>query len=665
MAEVRADYVDALERSVLQVLAGTYRGTAFVIGPRLALTCLHVVEKVLRRTRPDGGWPDDDPGDLEVVDHLGRRIPAWIRCSWPEKPGTTSAGLQPWPDLAVLELGAAGDDLPAVLMDAAVPAQSSTLVLAGYPAGDVVSYQVRRVKAGYSSNRDQEEHRYLALTSEAVDHGFSGGPLLNGCGLVVGYARLKRGRGSDAPGGFAILISDVLGVAGEVRGAFDAPGPNAQGWVRLLGIHLKEHGRDPQGKRYEPFGPPAGSIDIELLGGDASVPPQTGWMLRMVAEPLQGYPRAVADLGEEVLDAVDQWSRRHYLSSPPHVELVGRVLHRLLLPKEVYELLQEKISKGANLPILRLRVQSRNPLARIPWEFAAEKTAGGERLRVAADPRLTFARYVDVPPSDPPPVPDEFRVLVVVNVLGGRSESVADAIKQGLTEVGLEVTDQRIKIVHDKKLSDLVDVLAEGPWHLIHYVGTQHGVDALTFRGYFGQQPSGVQLQVLSKVLEQSGCRVLVLQLQDRPTPAIPADADWLCLLGNSIQALVLAEHATSMEHVVSLSVWLCNALSRGETVERAVQLYRAQIADQPPRQLDEEERVDGPLLDVAAFGSVSVTTTQDGEVRLAKPAPRWTSGHATVNSATRQGGLSGSQAHAESSSEDTMAASPSRFGVT
>ena len=633
MTEVRPEYVDALGASVVKVVAGPARGTAFIVSRCLALTCLHVVQNVRRRPRPDAGWPEDDEGDLQVVDHRGRSIAAWVRRNWPAEPASVGQGLQPWPDLALLDLGEPAAGLPAVLLDVATPGQGNPVVMAGYPVKDAVSYQARRYAAGYTANRDEEGKRYLSLTEEAVDHGFSGGPVLSSEGFVVAYVRLKRGTGTDAPGGFAVLLSDVLPVAEELRPVFDNPGPSARAWVDVLGNArlLKSHGRDPEGRRFQPFGQPSGDIDIELLRDVSSIPPTRGWVLSTVAEPRQAYKRSVADLGEEVLEAVAQWSRRHSVNSARQVAVVSTVLSRLLLPPEVVSVVQQRIRGAGDVPVVRLRVEPDDALGRIPWEFASSPDPeGGADIQLAADTRLIFSRYVDRPPTDTS-IPPELRILVVVNALSERSKRIAESLEALFPPSGSEARGFQVSVVLDQSFHELQQALKDGPWPVVHYVGTEHATNMLTFRGYSGLQPSGVQLSVLAESLRRACCRLLVLQLQDRrsASPQGESDTDWLSLLQGSIQALMLAEHATSIDHVLSLASRVYDELANGRTVEHAGQLYRNQIASQPPMQSDPEDSGVGELLDVAAFGSVSVTTTRAGHVRLAEPVRRDTDEHA------------------------------------
>lgn len=611
MTGVRQEYVDALGKSVLRVVAGNSVGTAFVIKRGLALTCLHVVEKVVRSPLPDGGRREDEIGDLVVVDYEGNTIPAWVRRSWPEQPHNTAAGIQAWPDLALLELGSTGYSLPAVLLDAEISAFTDPLVLAGYPLGDAVGYQPRHYLAGYLGHRDPEGHRYVALTDDSVDPGFSGGPVLAESGFVVAYARLKRGRGANAPGGFAVPIADVLESADEVRDAFDFAGENSTYWVNVIddATQLKKHGRDTDGRRFDLAERQVESIDIELTEDLGPARPDEGWLISTCVEPRKEYRRTVADLGGEVLEAVQQWSRRQNLSSAKEVELVGRVLHRLLLPPELLDVLQDRIRVSAVPPVVRLRVTPENSLVRIPWEFAAQMDARNQLFRIAADSRITFSRYVDRQSVDETGPPKHLRYLVVVNLLGGRSDPIASAVRIG-------VPSNNVTVLQDQSLQQFDTVLRqEGPWAVVHYVGA-HREDYLTFRGYSGNMPSAVGLAELRDALERARCRALVLQLQNRRL-LDSAEPNWLAFLQGSLQGLVLAEQAASPDHVVSLAERLHKELSSGESLERAVQLYREQIARQPPNHPDQDEPVGSLLPDRAAFGSISVTTVRGGNVRV------------------------------------------------
>lgn len=525
VTEVPPEYVDMLARSVLRVRAAGVVGTAFVVKQLRALTCLHVVAKVTPRTRPRGGWPADAPGDVTLEDRTGRSLRAWVIRTWPSE--HPKSGIQPWPDLALLELEADAADLPAVLMDDGVPVPGSRLVLAGYPAKDYVGYQSLRFEAGYVSNYT-DNHAYLGLSDEAVDHGYSGGPILAPSGFVVAYARLQRA--DPGLGGFAIPIAQVLPEAEEVCRAFDSPGHSASEWTRQLGLlKLKERGRESSGSRIDPFGKPPPAIDIDLAS-EASGSQQRGWLLTTLSEPRQQYSRSVADLGTEVLDAVDQWSRRRTPTNESQVALVGKLLSRLLFPHDLRVAILDRIASEELPTVLRLRVDGDTTLGRLPWEFAAAEADGSAKLlRLAADPRLVFSRYVEAPSSMLPP-PEVFRMLVVVNACEG-SRAIAEKVRESLREAA-GGDDGRFKVVHDQTLGQFEDEAGSGPWHLIHYVGSQPRASALTFCDpYVPGLFSAVDLDDLRMAIRGTGCRVLALQLDDLPG-GDPPESNWTGVLG-------------------------------------------------------------------------------------------------------------------------------------
>jgi hypothetical protein len=82
-----------------------------------------------------------------------------------------------------------------------------------------------------------------------------------------------------------------------------------------------------------------------------------------------------------------------------------------------------------------------------------------------------------------------------------------------------------------------------------------------------------------------------------------------LRLLSGSVQAIVVAQHAATDRHISVFNERFYEALAGGESVEVAVTHGREQLLSQPPYD------------DSTAFGTVSVTTTVSGDLRLVTPA--------------------------------------------
>jgi hypothetical protein len=596
---------EQLARSVLRIACGGTLGTGFVVDGGRLLTCRHVIAPALERGAA-----------IEVTDRDGRSYDgATVRVA--KGPG--------WPDLALLDLPAAAGR-PALVLDAAPTPRGAAqdLVVGGFPAQAVqVPYQTRGFASGGEQNHGPPgDGAYLRLDGDPVVGGMSGGPVLNlTSGFVCGIVRLTLADQTDA-GGFAVPLATVLQQLPELRAVHDRPGPAARPWIELLGpVHLKSHRRDADGTRWDVEAAPAPRVDLRVVTGT----PPGGWTVS-VAEPAHESVVGAGDLGGEVMEALDRWSRRRPLESRAEAELLGTLLWKALLPGPVSRLLPAA-GPGART-LVRIRLDRTDRLAAVPWEYAR---AGGKA--VAADEALAFSRYVDV---DSAPVlrKDRVRVLGVTvcppavaarlptrfSRSGGKRLSDGATLAAGLArsmtgEAGsrpqLEVT-----VVDDVTLDDLDRLLRdEGPWDVVHYVGLGWELDdgeesTLAFSdGLSDVVP--VPLATVLDLLVEHRCPLVVVQLLssplDRPGPALGA-MRLLPLLDRGVQALVVAQHAATDGHLSAFDKKFYERLAAGDSVEVATQEGRRTLLQQPPD------------LDYTAFGAVTVTTTRDGDLRLLAP---------------------------------------------
>jgi hypothetical protein len=152
----------------------------------------------------------------------------------------------------------------------------------------------------------------------------------------------------------------------------------------------------------------------------------------------------------------------------------------------------------------------------------------------------------------------------------------------------------------------------EGPWDVVHYVGVgwEFGEES-TLDFADGPDVAPAPLATVVDKLAESRCPLVVVQLlsppADQPGPALAATR-LLPVLRSGAQALVVGEYTATTLQISRFAGRFYAALGTGEPVEVAVQQARRSLAESPP------------YLDYMAFGTVTVTTTRDGDVRLVLP---------------------------------------------
>jgi hypothetical protein len=420
-------------------------------------------------------------------------------------------------------------------------------------------------------------------------------------------------------GGFAVPMATVIQHLPELRSTFDRPPPAASEWIEKLGARiLKEAGRGPDGVRWEAEVVPVGHIDIEV---SLNSRPPGGWRVSAFTTPANQVDVGVAELGDDVMDAVQRWSQRRTFGGLQEDKLLGKVLYRALLPPPVEEVIEREMAKNAPV-LVRVRVSGTNELAAIPWEYARKDDDASPLSTRVGTP---FSRFVDIP-SKPVALAERLRVLGMVQTPkaiyrptffgseGGIKPETAQDLKKGFEKTlgGKGRIDHRVLIDADFKTIE-ADQTGDH-WHVIHYLG--HAWDdgkLLAVVGSSGYRPVG--LDVFIRAVAAMQPTVVVLQLlpapSERPSPALGL-ATALKLLDGSIQAVVVAQHAASDRHIASFNERFYGALADGESVELAVTRGREELLSSPPYE------------DSTAFGTVSVTTTHSGDLRLVTaPVPR------------------------------------------
>lgn len=595
---------ELLFRAVVRVSVGPAQGSGFVVAPGRVLTARHVVERALT-------------GEvLTVTDSAGVASPASV--TEHRGPG--------WPDLALLAVPDAAA-LPAVLLDATPTPrdQAERLVAGGYPAGSAIPYQSRGFASGGETNFVLPDDggpvgAYLRLDGDPLVGGMSGGPVLDlTTGFVVGVVRRTMDAGTDV-GGFALPVAAVLGQLPALGPVHERPGPAAAEWVGLLGpVHLKAHRRAPDGTWWDAGVAPTPRLDLRVTTG---TPSPDRWTVT-VAEPASTATVTVGDLGGGVMEALDRWSRRRLLESRAETELLGRLLGRALLPPPLSHLLPRS-------GLVRIQVDRDDRLAAIPWEYA--RTDAGKPL--ATDPALAFSRFVDVPGV--PVLPKETLRVLGVTICppavaarlparvtrGGQTRltggaQLGDDLARSVRGRGTGRTPLELTVASDVSLDEFDRLLRDdGPWDVVHYLGLGWEFDdgdecTLAFADGPDVVPAPLS-SVIDKLVEHR-CPLVVVQLlsapMDRPGPAL-GSLRLLPLLDGGVQAFVVAQHAATNQHVTGFGTAFYERLAAGEPVEAAAQRARRSLLDSPPQ------------LDYTAFGTVTVTTTRDGDLRLVSPAP-------------------------------------------
>jgi hypothetical protein len=577
-----------LRRAVVRIRVGESEGTGFFVAPSRVLTCYHVVAGSINTNVP-----------IKVTDSTKGEFTATIL----EQRGPG------WPDLAFLDVDAPGAPCP--LFSIEPVARGAKLVVTGYVAGSSVPFQSRGMTSGGANQFGDSNEPYLRLDDDPVVPGLSGSPVLDeGTGLVAGIVRLTIDDRIDA-GGFAVPMASIIQHIPELRPLYDRPPATAQEWIGALGAkYLKEAKRGADGVRFGAEAREMDRIDLEVSMGTA---PSSAWRVSTVKEPANGVEVGVAALGDDVMETVERWSQRQTFGGVEEEKLLGKVLYRALLPVPLKRLVDQATSRHAQV-LVRVRVSSSNRLAAIPWEYAREEDS---KPPLSTDLATPFSRYVDIA-SKPVEPAERLRVFGIAQApktyripgfmgAGGphypdNSVGLAKALEKTLAGKG------RIDahVVADYDLGTLDDD-PEVRWDVIHYIGLAwDNGELLSKLGNSGFQP--VSLDNFARTIAAKQPTVVVLQLLpapvDSPSPALGL-VKILRLLEGGVQAVVVAQHAATDRHISGFNERFYEFLASGESVEAAVQRGRSQLLEQPP------------YGDSTAFGTVSVTTTLAGNLRL------------------------------------------------
>lgn len=219
-APARADDVSAASRSVVRVVVVQFEdgeivdfghGSGFAVGPNRIVTNAHVVALGVT-----------DPANVAI---------GIVPSEGSESFGARLVAVDPGRDLALLEMEE-GSVTPVTLFTGALDAGAAVAAL-GYP-GNVDLATARsmqdyvrplpptRSMGNYSDMRRGDAGATLVHTAD-IARGHSGGPLVDGCGRVIGVNRMiTRNDMGDSTFGFAIPVSALADFLRQARQPFRA-----------------------------------------------------------------------------------------------------------------------------------------------------------------------------------------------------------------------------------------------------------------------------------------------------------------------------------------------------------------------------------------------------------------------------------------------------------
>jgi hypothetical protein len=602
---------DLLHQCLVRVEVGNGHGAGFFVAPGRVLTAFHVVQEAIETGAP-----------IELVTGSDRRPANVDQGAYrPVKEG----------DVALLQVESDPEQPCVILDDTSVPAGVG-LATAGFPEGSEVPIQTRYLTSGGDRNWSANNIRYLRVDDDPLVGGMSGGPVLNlATGFVSGVVRLTLDPLAPT-GGFATPTAVVITALPELRDVHDFPSPASKKWCDVLTpLHLKEHRRHEDGARWDARERTAVQIDLSLHPQGPKDSPLSEWEIKVNGEAIDGGHLHGSALGTDVLDAVDLWSQRRVFGRDDSL-VVGRILYRALLPDPVERRLEKAIDQKGRV-LLRVKVSADDRLSKIPWEYALRVVPGkrGAPARpdddsISTRPKLAFSRFVDTK-SKSGQQAERIRVLMAIvrptsfrersagtHELSGTAERAGPTVQQRILRKDQTAERIELNVLVDPALDAFERALAqEGPWNVVHYVG--FGSDgnaqiAPTIAFVQGAAAaSTTQLAYFMRLITaHQTCRLVVAQLCSTPGDRTVSSLDprkLLDVLAGPVQALVVGQHAATPEHVLTFCQPFYDALADGDPVEFAVQKARRAVVSTPPAG------------DAAAFGTITVTTTSSGELRL------------------------------------------------
>jgi Trypsin-like peptidase domain len=606
---------EVLRKCAVQVRAGATGGTGFFIEPRQVMTCRHVVAAAIA----PGTAAISVTGFLTGSDEP-RSVPATI----------LDVPSGDWPDIAILGLTEGTAD-SCVILDACEISGGTELMSGGFPAKAVLPYQGQLFTAGLLAEgkepaEGEERAKHLRILGDLVIDGMSGSPLVSlRSGLVVGIVEMTKSSGAMA-GGFSTMFTHVLDKLPRLQPLVDRPPAAARKWIQAVGAtNLKEAGRDRRtGARWSQTSVlPRIDLTVEqdTAGGYGNW--QIGVRNTRAADAGIRVPRSAADLGGDVIRAVDGWSRRQLITDAEEVQILGRVLDRALLPGEARTAVDDDLTVPPFL--LRVCVDKAGGLSQLPWEYAC----GDDAVPLSVNENLAFARFVDAPGTPPPPQ-DRVRVLGVIEMPDFESAEFRDyedesgrTIHPSAREFARILSEtfagnKRIEFepAVNMPVPELQDKLADG-WDVVHYLGFAWATGGrIVISVGCGKRTTfnPISIDDLRKdYLAPSQCSVFVAEFHRPPLgPDLGPPADpgaFTPLLRDELHAVIVTQHPADLVDFQKFNDSFYEQITKGEIVELAAQAGRYAVRNSIR-----------PDPDVTAFGSFTLTTRRAGEVRLLKP---------------------------------------------
>ena len=606
----RQRLADVLRKCAVQIQAGPTSGTGFFIEPRQVMTCRHVVEAAIApRTAA-----------ISVTGILsGSDQPRSVAATIADIPGEDG------PDIAILSI-AEGTADSCVILDACEISGGTELMSGGFPANAALPYQGQLFTAGLLAE-GKDQAKQLRILGDLVIDGMSGSPLVSlQSGLVVGIVGMTKSSRQLA-GGFSTMFTHVLDKLPRLQPLVDRPPAAAREWIQAVGAtNLKEAGRDRKtGARWSQTSVlPRIDLTVEqdTAGGYGN------WQIgvrntRAAAGAGVRVPRSTADLGGDVIRAVDGWSRRQLITHAEEVQILGRVLDRALLPGEARSAVDDDLTVPPFL--LRVCVDNAGVLSQLPWEYAC----GDDAVPLSVHENLAFARFVDAPGSPHPPQ-DRVRVLGVIEIPDFESAEFRDyedesgrAIHPSAREFARILSEtfagnKRIEFEPAVNMPgpELQDKLADG-WDVVHYLGFAWAAGGrIVISVGCGKRTTfnPISIDDLRKdYLAPSQCSVFVAEFHRPPLgPDLGPPADpgaFTPLLRDELHAVIVTQHPADLVDFQKFNDSFYEQITKGEIVELAAQAGRYAVRNSIR-----------PDPDVTAFGSFTLTTRRAGEVRLLKP---------------------------------------------
>jgi hypothetical protein len=275
-------------------------------------------------------------------------------------------------------------------------------------------------------------------------------------------------------------------------------------------------------------------------------------------------------------------------------EVVGTALFRSLFPPAVRSLFDQSygaLKDGQSGLRIKLRFDLQDPeLARLhalPWELLCQPET---KRFLCLDRQLPVVRYLEVPTGVAlMAVPSPLRILVVMANPSGLPQLDVEKERKLLDAAWSNHQGIEIEVLEDPDPSRLHAYLAQGPWHVLHFMG--HGVfDATAGAGvldFVGPQGnplplSGVALaDLLRNFLPE--LRLVVLNACNTALTAAPSGLDPFsgvaaALMKGGLPAVLAMQAPIRDQAAISFSSVFYRHLAAGDPVDVAAAHGRLEI---------------------------------------------------------------------------------------